>query len=46
MNIKDIVKFDERSEAILNKRFDHRLQLLAEKFDGFSRSNNIIYLEK
>lgn len=46
MNIKDIVKYDERSDAILNKRYEHKLQLLSEKFDGFNRNSNIVYLER
>jgi len=43
MNIKDIVKYDERSEAILNKRYEHKLQILMDKFSQFG-PNNAVYL--
>lgn len=44
MNIKDYVKYDDRSEVIINKRYNDRIEALLEKYN-FER-DNLGFLEK
>lgn len=44
MNIKDFVKYDERSEKLIDKKFNKKLDVLNEKYDGYLDS--IVYLDE
>jgi hypothetical protein len=44
MNIKDYVKFDERSEKIIDQKYNRKIELLNEKFNGMPEG--IVYFDK